>query len=150
MDLLHYVQKRVTEVIQGMEHLHCEVRLREMGLFSPEKRRLWKDVIASFWYLKGGYKREGNSCAWCDRTRGNGLKLKEGRFRLDIRLLFCFCCCCCCFYNKISEAPEQVAQRCGGCLVPGDIQGHSIRSFEQLDGAIVVPGHCSGVRLHDL
>jgi len=42
-------------------------------------------------YLKGGSKKEGDrlfSWVYCDRTRGNGFKLKEGGFRLDIREKF--------------------------------------------------------------
>ncbi|KFW72994.1 hypothetical protein AS28_10536, partial [Pygoscelis adeliae] len=86
--LLERVQKRVTKVIRGMEDLSYEERLRELGLFSLEKRRLWGHFIAAYQYLKGAYKKDGDkdfSRACCDRARGNGFKLKEGRFRLDIR-----------------------------------------------------------------
>ncbi|KFQ82617.1 hypothetical protein N335_13616, partial [Phaethon lepturus] len=91
MDLLDRVQRRATKMTRGMEHLSCEDRLRELGLFSLEKRRLWGDFVAVFQRLKGAFKKDGDkpfSRACCDRTRGNGFKLKEGRLRLDIRKKF--------------------------------------------------------------
>jgi len=45
----------------------------------------------AFQYLKGAYKQEGERrFIWVDsdRTRGNGFKLRQGRFRLDIRRKF--------------------------------------------------------------
>ncbi|GAB0181317.1 mitochondrial enolase superfamily member 1 [Grus japonensis] len=87
MELLELVQRRATEMGRGLEHLCCEDRLRELALFSLKKRRLWGELIAAFQYLKY-YKEDGDklsSRACCDRTRGNGFKIKEGRFRLDVR-----------------------------------------------------------------
>jgi len=88
MDLLERIQRRATKAIRGLEHLSYEERLRELGLFSLEKRRLRGDLSEAFQYLMGAYKKDLLSRACCDRRRDNGFRLKEGRFRLDIRKKF--------------------------------------------------------------
>ena len=43
--------------------------------------------LAAFQYLKGAYKQEGSKLferVDNSRTRGNGFKLKDGRFKLDV------------------------------------------------------------------
>ena len=106
-------------MIQGMEHLSYKDRLRELGLFSMEKRRLQGNLRAAFWSVMGSCRKEGSrlfSRVCSDRTRGNGFKLKEGRYRLDIRKKS--------FTVRVvrqwHRVPRDVLD-----LIPGDFQGEA-------------------------
>jgi len=85
----------------------------ELGLFSLERRRLRGDVIAAFQYLEGSSKKEGDrllSRVCGDRRRGNGHKLREGRFRLGTRKKT--------FAVRVLRHFEQVTECYGLCLIP--------------------------------
>jgi len=64
-----------------LKRLSYDDRLKDLGMFSLEERRLQGVLIVSFQQLKGAYKQEENQLFIGedgDRTRGNGFKLKEG------------------------------------------------------------------------
>lgn len=81
VDLLDWLQKRATKMIRGLEHLSCGDRLRDLECFSLRKRRLRGDLRAAFRNLKKAVERflQGHVV-----IRGDGFKLREGRFRLHI------------------------------------------------------------------
>ncbi|KAF7236297.1 Tenascin-X [Varanus komodoensis] len=87
---LESVQRRATRLVASLQGMGYEARLRELGLFSLEKRTLRGDLLATYRYERCHMEvgRDLFSPAEEGRTRSNGAKLREPRFHLDARRYF--------------------------------------------------------------
>ncbi|GAB0202820.1 hypothetical protein GRJ2_002747600 [Grus japonensis] len=86
MELLERVQRRATKLIRGLEHLSYEDKLRQLGLFSLEKRRLRGDLIVAYQYLKGPTGKLERDCLQGHGVTGQGVMGLN--LRLDVRKKF--------------------------------------------------------------
>ena len=97
----------------------------------------------TFLYLKGACKKEGDrdfSRVCCDRTKGNGFKLKEGRFRLDRRKKFLTIRVVRHWHRLPRDVVVALSLQMPKVMLDGALS---------TDGAVSVPVHCREIGLDD-
>lgn len=111
---LERVQWKATEMVKGLEHFSHEERLRELELFSLEKRRLrLTSVRISNW--KESAERSGpEPSQGCPVTKGNRYEVKHRKFHLNMRKSF----------FEDDRALEEAAWRDCGVSFSGGIKSH--------------------------
>ena len=88
MEALERVQRRFTRMLPGMEGLSYEERLKTLGLFSLERRRLRGDLIEVYKIMRGIDRVNGGKLfppLEMDRTRGHGLRVRGAMYKTNIR-----------------------------------------------------------------
>ncbi|KAK4828134.1 hypothetical protein QYF61_023932 [Mycteria americana] len=98
MDILQRVQGTTTAMLKSLEHLKHEERLRELGPFSLEKRRVWANIINVYKYLKGSSKEECATSTCWDIEDNQGIKPSQHGFRKGRSCLTNLIS----FYNKVT------------------------------------------------
>ena len=77
-----------TKIIRGQEHVPYKEKLRYLGLFNLKKRRLRRDLICVYKYLKCRSQMDGArliSVVCSARTRDNGQKMEHRNFHTNMQ-----------------------------------------------------------------
>ena len=89
---LEQVQRRATNIVEGLEHLDYERRLKLLGLQLLEERRLRGDLIETYKIITGKEKVDPSQFLKFSQVkhnlRGHKFKLAVVRSRLEIRRKF--------------------------------------------------------------
>ena len=88
VEAIEKVQRRFTRMLPGLGGMPYEDRLRELGLFSLERRRLRGDLIEVYKMLRGIDRVDSQRLfprAEMVATRGHRFKVWGGKYRSDVR-----------------------------------------------------------------
>lgn len=77
VDKLEAVQWRATKVLKCLQKMLKEERLKDLGLFSLQKRKLRMHLIAVFHHLKRGHRGDSLTQGTSNRTEARGCKLQQ-------------------------------------------------------------------------
>ncbi|CAM4413494.1 unnamed protein product, partial [Caretta caretta] len=99
---LEKVQRRATKMIRGLEGVPYEERLKTLGLFRLEKRRLRGNVLE----VEKVNKEKLCTCSHNIRTRGHQMKLMGSSFKTNKRKFFFTQCT----VNLWNSLPEEVVK----------------------------------------
>lgn len=84
--MLKSVQSRATRLVKGLANMSCETQLKE---WNKEAQGGPHCSLQHCSFLSERRESEVGADLFCsafsERTRGNGLKLRHGRLRLDIK-----------------------------------------------------------------